>query len=306
MKNIFKIKLFIKRLVLVFFLVFMNLNTCGQYAFTGIGRIDTSFFPQYIGLEMVYNHYILMLDSIPVTRSNGLTVNNVEYFHGDIVKITGKLIPIYSDSTKEYYLEIETIEKWFFGQNFNPFYGIYLTEGMCEGSYTHNKKDAVMVEEGIESDLLITLESVKLKAFVVKDSFFIPYHTWNVQWGLSRMKGKGRIINDSIFIQYEMFMVGVPGEFNCNVKGKKIWVNIPPPIEPAPNKVYYNAVKQELVIDERLQNQSLTLELYDIQGKIILRTDANNPISIAHLSNGVYVYRLLENKQVIGKGKVVK
>jgi len=73
------------------------------------------------------------------------------------------------------------------------------------------------------------------------------------------------------------------------------------------NNIYYNSINQEIVIDEVLQNQSLTLVLYDMLGKMIIsKTDVGNTVSIANLPNGVYVYRLLENKQVISKGKVVK
>ena len=73
------------------------------------------------------------------------------------------------------------------------------------------------------------------------------------------------------------------------------------------NKVYYNAVNQFIVIDETLQNQSLTLELYDVQGKVILRkTDAGNGVSVANLPNGVYLYRVLENNQATYSGKILK
>ncbi|MDR2970790.1 MAG: T9SS type A sorting domain-containing protein [Bacteroidales bacterium] len=71
------------------------------------------------------------------------------------------------------------------------------------------------------------------------------------------------------------------------------------------NKVYYDAANQVIVIDKTLQSQSLTLELYDMQGKVILKKDAGNTISVAHLSNGVYLYRLLENNRMIYSGKIV-
>jgi len=73
------------------------------------------------------------------------------------------------------------------------------------------------------------------------------------------------------------------------------------------NKVYYNTVNQVIVIDETLQNQSLTLELYNVQGKVVLRTaDAGNTVSVANLPNGVYLYRLLENNRAIYSGKISK
>jgi hypothetical protein len=73
------------------------------------------------------------------------------------------------------------------------------------------------------------------------------------------------------------------------------------------NKIYYNAVNQSIIIDATLQNKSLTLELYDMPGKAILRkTDVGNTISIANLPNGIYLYRLLENNRAIYSGKIVK
>jgi hypothetical protein len=73
------------------------------------------------------------------------------------------------------------------------------------------------------------------------------------------------------------------------------------------NKVYYDAVTQVIVIDKTLQNQSLTLELYDIQGKVILsKADVGNTVSIANLPNGIYLYRLLENNRAICSGKILK
>jgi hypothetical protein len=76
---------------------------------------------------------------------------------------------------------------------------------------------------------------------------------------------------------------------------------------PFDNKVYYDATNQVIVIDKTLQNQFSTLELYDMQGKVILRkTDAGNTISIANLPSGVYLYRLSQNNRAICSGKVVK
>lgn len=70
--------------------------------------------------------------------------------------------------------------------------------------------------------------------------------------------------------------------------------------------VYYDAIKQIIVI-ETLRNKSFIFELVNMQGKVILRkTNACDTISIANLPIGVYVYRLLENKQVIFNGKILK
>jgi len=74
-----------------------------------------------------------------------------------------------------------------------------------------------------------------------------------------------------------------------------------------PTKAYYNTITQEIVIDAGLQNQFLTLELYDIQGKMLLReTTISNSKSIAHLPQGVYVYCLMQGNQVVCRGKILK
>jgi hypothetical protein len=73
------------------------------------------------------------------------------------------------------------------------------------------------------------------------------------------------------------------------------------------NKIYYDAVKQVFILDETLQNQFLTFELVDIQGKIILRKIIDgNYLDMSNLSNGVYLYRLSQNNKVICSGKIIK
>jgi hypothetical protein len=87
---------------------------------------------------------------------------------------------------------------------------------------------------------------------------------------------------------------------------KKVSESIESPSK-SDNKLYYDAATQTIIIDEDLQNQSLTLELYDIQGKAILKeANVGNAINITHLSNGVYLYRLLENSQTSYLGKILK
>jgi len=73
-------------------------------------------------------------------------------------------------------------------------------------------------------------------------------------------------------------------------------------------KVYYDATKQVIVIDETLLTQSLTFELVDIQGKVILRKTgiSDSSISIVNLLYGVYLYRLTQNKKIIHIGKILK
>lgn len=75
------------------------------------------------------------------------------------------------------------------------------------------------------------------------------------------------------------------------------------------NKVYYDAVKQVIVIGEMMQNQSLSFELVNTQGKVILRkTDIGNntTISVESMLNGVYLYRLLHSNQIVCFDKILK
>jgi len=75
------------------------------------------------------------------------------------------------------------------------------------------------------------------------------------------------------------------------------------------NKVYFDATNQIIIIDETLQNQSLALELIDIQGKVILRKTGlgnKSSISVANLLNGIYLYRLTRDGMVICTGKIIK
>ena len=74
------------------------------------------------------------------------------------------------------------------------------------------------------------------------------------------------------------------------------------------NRVYYDVIKQVIVIDETLLTQSITFELVDIQGKVIMRKTGINDssVSIANLLNGVYLYRLIRNGKIIHIDKILK
>ena len=75
------------------------------------------------------------------------------------------------------------------------------------------------------------------------------------------------------------------------------------------NKVYFDATSQTIIIDETLQNKSLTLELIDIQGKVILRKAGlsnKSSVSVINLLSGIYLYRLIQNGTIIQIGKILK
>lgn len=74
------------------------------------------------------------------------------------------------------------------------------------------------------------------------------------------------------------------------------------------NKVYFDATSQTIIIDATLQNQSLTLELIDTQGKVIFRKvglSNKSSVSVVNLLNGIYLYRLTRNKFVFATGKIL-
>jgi len=75
----------------------------------------------------------------------------------------------------------------------------------------------------------------------------------------------------------------------------------------ANNKVYYNTKQQAIIIDANLLKQNLTLELYNTQGQIILKTSINNnSVSLSNLQSGMYLYRLLQNDKEVYSGKILK
>ena len=85
---------------------------------------------------------------------------------------------------------------------------------------------------------------------------------------------------------------------------KKIEEGIVVPSKPE-NKVYYDVVNQLLIFDETLQKQSLTLELYDLQGRVVLKPETGRSVSIAHLPTGVYVFRITTKTETITQ-KIIK
>jgi hypothetical protein len=310
----------------VFFVtVFICLNTYGQNAY--IGRIDASYSPYAVGFcadcfvltlgTISGDTYFLTLDSsLLPTNSGKLIVGGTEYAWGDIFAITGTATVKQGGYLKEYYeLEIETIEKTSLNQDIQRFLGTYVMgKGDCGINFAGN---TTIIE--MENEFLLRLDDhpyfpfAILFFFVEGDSLFIPMQWIGSQYPRyeSLLRGKGKVDNDSIFLNiiignYHANDFSTNFFDTCNIKGIRKGVYIPP-IETIPTKVYYNTINQEIVIDEALQNQFLTLELYDIQGKMLLRkTNVGNSVSIAHLPQGVYVYRLMQENQVICRGKVLK
>ena len=197
-------------------------------------------------------------------------------------------------------------------QDIQRFLGSYYLMGECMHSlFTQSPftvyRDVVITESN-ESDLLIfslpgRVDSVI--AFVSNDSLFIPQ-----QWQDTRcVQGSGKVQNDSIFlfIAYDD-TIATDQAVTCNCKGKNkntLAIEFQPEFKH--NQVYYDATNQIFVIDETLKNQNLQFELIDMQGKVLFRqTNVNDSFSVTNLPNGMYLYRLLENSQMIFSGKILK
>ena len=73
-------------------------------------------------------------------------------------------------------------------------------------------------------------------------------------------------------------------------------------------KIYFDVTNQSIVLKGILQYHSLTFELIDIQGKIVLKKmiEDSNSINAANIPNGIYFYRLLQNGHTIHSGKLLK
>ena len=197
-------------------------------SYVGVTYPDTMY---CYSLVTVSNRYLLTLNST-ATFADGLIVNEIECFSGDIVEVTGDLTPGDPNTTIDFNLEIKTIKKWSSNQDIQRFLGTYLVEEICKdvtnssktsGTFSSETK-GVTIEEGIESDLLISADYGFLPAFVFDNSFFVPYHHWEIDSvRLSKgFSGEGKITNDSIFLHYRKYHNGIKLVLDCTCKGKKI------------------------------------------------------------------------------------
>jgi hypothetical protein len=329
MKKVLIIKKFL-------FIVFLCLNPSIHGQNTYIGMISQTVdpgmtvpepYPDVVYCFMtVSGTYILTVNSLPVEEE--LVVNDTKYSVGDIVAITGKTSVRQSSFLEGYYeLEIETIERSSLHQDYQRFAGTYLIEGTCSRNNSfYPIQDTIIISEwggiSLPEDWRpnhwewTSLDKFYLTLFVSEDSLFV-----SPQWlylfrnnNSISITGKGKVENDSIFFDFVRGLY--PDDFSrvvfttCTCKGKKSTSSglVSPP-EYVQNNAYYDAVKQAIVFNTTLQNQSFTFELMDIQGKVMLKktgTDNYSPVNVSHLSSGVYVYRLIKDGLVIGRGKIVK
>ena len=301
-----------KRLSLFSIFVFIYLSAFGQNTYIGniILRGQTYF------LETAFNYYRLTLNSLPI--SDSFIVENVEYFEGEIVAISGITKPRYPGAIVDYDLEIETIKKWHLNQDISHFLGEYSLIEICkpllyEEEFLYEEQRQVVIKAGVESDLLIKNIGISAfsfyKIFILNDSLFIPPQDSEfpvLNNYPETIRGKGVFRNDSLFLYYGSGS-GF-GLFDCECKGKKIGsTNIESPLESDKNKIYLDAANQVIVIDETLQNESLTVELIDLQGNTIWKkTNVGESVSVAHLPSGIYLCRVLQNGRMIYSDKILK
>lgn len=323
MEKMLKIKL----LSFVIF-VFIHFNIHGQNEYIGIidmmpdPRITVPMnYPPFVYyLTTVSGTYLLTLDLLPI---EDLIVEDIQYSPGETVIVTGTTTVKHGSFLEEYYeLEIGTIGRSSLSQDIQRFLGTYIIEGVCSDNISPQSyypvQGEIILSEGQQQDnLFFQMTDVGGKhTFVSGDNLFIPFqwHWYHPSGAMGSFAGTGKIENDSIFFDTVRGSYGydfsVMNFFTCKCKGKKISssdiVSVSPP-KFDNDKVYYDVIKQVIVIDETLQNQSLTFELADLQGKVMLKQAyiSNTSISVANLLSGIYLYRLTNDELVIS-GKILK
>ena len=328
-----KINLLMRRLLLLFLFVFTYLGIYGE-TIIDVCKIvymsnpcDT--FPcnsgRVFGVELSSGDTIFLTKNLHLICSDEeLTVDANTYHVNDFVLLEGKLYIQECGIIMAQYpvIDILTIEKisrtnW----DAQPFLGTYHITSNCTLGTTppanipFSESRTIVIEQDTVSDLLIHISNLgTVRAFLSNDSSFVIPHQILSLYALQVVKlffGNGVIRNDSICIDYvrveyntvEPYShLGTSACDNCKVGSSNIILT------PTKQKqIYYDATKQEIVIDNILQNQSLTLELYDMLGKRIFRkTSVGNTVSIINLPNGIYVCRLFGGNQLIYSGKIVK
>jgi len=205
-------------------------------------------------------------------------------------------------------------------QNIQNFLGKYEIQANCivDGfdGYSEFHTYNIEIEENTEENSNIKFFFNKhgindyVRAMVLNDNNFdiLPQQFSGEEGFEPNFIGDGKIRNDSIFMQYHVGAENVIGTLICDCKGKKKNTsNIVSPLEPNKSKIYLDATKQVIVIDETLQNQSLTFELINMQGSTILKkSNLSESINIANLPSGIYLCRILQNGRIIYSDKIVK
>jgi len=287
-----------KRLLFFFIAVFMalSINTFGQDVYTGkIIRWMNPCPPLpedcdpglVLWLKTTPQNYVLTINSKWIWNDK-MIFDGVEYRVEDEVEITG-IVTVRQGREEYHELEIEAIKK------VEPIIvtGTIIPKGNpCPPPPDECPPGVVLWLKTISQDYVLTIDS----KWIWDDKIIFEgvEYLWNDEVE----------ITGTVTVWTEVYSKEI---HELEIEAiKKVGTSIGS-LSFDNNKVYYDAVTQVIVMDETLQNQSLTLELYDMQGKVLLRkTDAGNTVSVANLPNGVYLYRLLENNRVICSGKILK
>ena len=324
-----------KHLSLLFISVFMllSINTYGQNTYVGkiIGKGQPQLTQDPIvpcdmfWLKTTSGDYIISINSHWIICNGTFSVEGIVYMEGDDVEITGTLSSVGTDiySVEHFSLEIESIKKLNPSQSVQKFLGKYNIHAYCTldeddpiwENYSEQHTYEIEIQTNYEENSNIQFYFDKhgiydfVKAKVLNDNDFdiLAQQFIGEYEGLDTyLIGYGNIKDDSIFMNYRVGVPNVFGTLVCDCKGKKI--NSMGIVNPSEFTTYYDATEQVIVIDETLQNQSLLFELVDMQGKVVIRTGTGNTasINVANLPSGVYLYRLLQNSQVIYYSKFLK
>jgi hypothetical protein len=242
-------------------------------------------------LETTSGNYVLSIN-LQWIGDNKITFDGDEYLEGDEVEITGT-VTIWQGMEEYHNLEIETIKK------VEPPI-IYTGKLIVDG----NPCPPPDPENPCVPGAVLWLETTSLDYVLTINSYWI-WTDYIIFGGIEYFEDDEVEITG---IVTEFIGVYTEDVYELEIETiKKVGTGIGSPSKSESNKVYYDATNRVIVIDKTLQNQFSTLELYDMQGKVILRkTDTGNTISIANLPSGVYLYRLLENNRAIYSGKILK
>ena len=322
MDKILKIKL-LSFVVCVFFCF----NTHGQNVCVGkIIYEPVNGSSAVFGLQSGSNSYFLTINSHQIEYNDKLIIEDTEYFIGDNVVITGAVTVKQSVNFWDYLeLEIETIEKLSSNQDIQYFLGTYEMQTDCTNPWWIGDNVTLRIVEETDPNAAFDFRlhfsgkvgRAGINSSVLNDKFVIEQWEYYESGNISEyISGEGYEKNDSIFINlkhydYDQWREDEPSlvlSKDCHCKGKKISsVNVLYSLPDDETKIYFDVTNQLIVLDETLQNQSFTLELVDMQGKVILKkTNVDSSINVANISNGVYLYRLLQNGQAIHYDKILK
>ncbi|MCL2329011.1 MAG: T9SS type A sorting domain-containing protein [Bacteroidetes bacterium] len=204
-----------KQILLFFITAFFCVNTYGQDSYIG-KLINVTTLHTTLTNYILRGNYNLVADC--------MIFDNVEYFKGDIVIITGTRTQIHPEFPDAFYLEIESIKKWSPNPNVQHFLGAYYLEGMCKDktrgdTFFPVSGSGITITKGIERDLLVG----NSEAFVIDNSFFTPWRELECFEGdlclWSCASASGEIKNDILFFQNAAS--GAGGQVFCEYKGAK-------------------------------------------------------------------------------------